>query len=341
MDKNLVWYLAGPMRPLPDHNFPLFEKASSDLRKAGYKIISPHELGDASWTRGALMTEDLIALLMGAQGVITLPGWEISPGASAEVAVAFATEKPVFRYVTLPNDEFTVLPCYTVTSHVTREEQYQHKIPLIGLCGFAQAGKDTAASYLTGMYSFTRVAFADALRDVLYALNPIAAHNDAYRGLSDAPYKDGGPFVRVRDLVDSKGWDKAKTAKNDIRELLQRLGTEAGREIIDQNLWVRMGEEKIEKAPGPVVITDCRFPNEVNMVRRRKGTLIWVERPGNGPANAHASEHSVSQVDCDYTVTNGGSLEQLYDHLNVVLEIEGVTKWVRENDLVNGHAVSV
>lgn len=311
IDKTLVYYVAGQMRPLPDHNFPMFERACKLLRADGYKIVSPHEMGDETMARGVLMAEDIAAILFACGGLIHLEGFEASPGASAEVAVAFATEKPVLSLKMFDDGTYNVQPSDTMTVSITREQQYAEKWPLVGLCGFAQSGKDTTAEHLVTR-GWTRVAFADTLREVLYALNPIIEGHYYPEG-------DGVLLERVVEIVDRKGWDVAKVEHPEIRALLQRLGTEAGREIIDQQMWVRKGEEKIERAGGPVVITDCRFPNEVNMVRRRKGTLVWIERPGNQAANAHASEHSITQADCDFTIVNSGTIEELENYVDSAL----------------------
>lgn len=345
-DKTLVYYLAGPMRPLPENNFPLFEKASKMLRLAGYKIISPHELGDsATMTRGALMAEDLIALIMGSQGVIVLPDWDISPGASTEVAVGFATEKPIYD-MDISDGGFTLTPSQAVSTFVPRETQYAEGIPLIGLAGFAQSGKDTVASFLTNNHGWTRVAFADALRAVLYALNPIVDHEtlDVFEFGREAPVETLVIEDRVQPLVNDDGWDDVKVRYQEVRDLLQRLGTEAGRDQINQQLWVRLGEEKIERAGGPVIVTDCRFQNEVQMIRRRKGKLIWVARPGVGAVNKHASEHSVTSQDCDFTLINDGTFAELHKDIKQLIKawkMEGDTSWGNETGIVSALPVSV
>lgn len=306
----MKYYLCGQMRPLSDNNFPLFEHVTQQLRADGHDILSPHEYGDETTaTRGELMAEDIAFIVGECDGVICLPGWENSPGANAEVAVAFATEKPVFDYVSEDGAiGYEIVPSRTTHVRVPREEQYKHKIPLIGLCGYAQVGKDTAASLLINA-GWERVAFADKLRDVLYAMNPIVGSFDD----GEWPFfRDDQDDVRVRGIVDACGWDEAKTSAVEIRQLLQRLGTEAGRENIDNNIWVGLGEDKIEAAfPNPVVVTDCRFQNELALIKRRKGTLVWIDRPGVEPANAHASEHSVSRSDCDLVLDNDGSIEDL------------------------------
>lgn len=75
---------------------------------------------------------------------------------------------------------------------------------LIGLCGYPGVGKDEVAKYLVTRYEFCRVAFADAMRDDLYKLNPII-----------------GSVWRLADLVDTVGWDVAKRMFPEVRRLLQ------------------------------------------------------------------------------------------------------------------------
>lgn len=328
------YYLSGMMRPLPEYNFPMFRKVSAQLRSEGLDIVSPHEFGDSeNDTRGQLMTEDLLLILNQCDGIICLPGWQNSPGASAEVAICFGTERPVYEYIPI-GEGFRLEESKVVMVTVPRENQYALGIPLIGLCGYAQTGKDTTANFLVKKYDWTRVAFADALRDVLYALNPIVVREVG--GVIDGPHN----VYRVQDLVDEWGWDKVKVEWQEVRALLQRLGTEAGRDIIDPNLWVGMGEEKIESAGGPVVVTDCRFPNELSLIKRRKGTLIWVERPGTGPANAHASEHTVSKDDCDLVLLNNGTIDDLYLQIDKVVAKGPFGRFERpepQKVLINGY----
>lgn len=182
---------------------------------------------------------------------------------------------------------------------------------LIGLMGYAQSGKDTVAGFLVETHGYTRVAFADKLREAAYALNPII-------GLRHTS-PDGGAwprsYLRLQDVVDSAGWDHAKTTYPEVRRLLQALGTEVGRQVLspalfgDDSLWVRAGLGA--RRPGRSVVTDVRFPNEVDAIRERGGQLWRVKRPGYAPVNGHASETAVDDVQADVTLFNDGPLESL------------------------------
>lgn len=81
-------YLAGPMTGLPDLNFPAFHTAAKALRERGYRIVNPAELNTdlaADWL--SCMRVD-IAELVRCDGVVLLPGWELSRGARVEQSLA-------------------------------------------------------------------------------------------------------------------------------------------------------------------------------------------------------------------------------------------------------------
>ncbi len=82
-------YLAGPMRGLPNDNFPAFHYAAAKLRTEGYEVFSPAENEAGSGIRDWLLT-DTAWICQHADAVALLPGWEHSLGARAERALAEA-----------------------------------------------------------------------------------------------------------------------------------------------------------------------------------------------------------------------------------------------------------
>jgi len=100
------------------------------------------------------------------------------------------------------------------------------------------------------------------------------------------------------------------------REIMQRLGTDFGRRLIDSELWVRCWKGQTIRNLGngiPVIADDLRFPNEAAAVRGLGGLLIRVLRPGGGSTAhiLHASEGGLDEWDFDHTIVNDGSLEDL------------------------------
>lgn len=164
---------------------------------------------------------------------------------------------------------------------------------ILGLTGYAGVGKDEAAKALVAD-GWTRVAFADAVREGLLALNPGFMCGNEYWTVQEAVGLDG-----------FRSWDRAKQQLAPLRELLQQYGTEAGRMIHGDDCWVRIAQRKIDAAPGNVVLTDVRFPNEVAIC----DAVVRIERPGVGPVNSHVSD--CQQFPVDAVIENSGDAAEL------------------------------
>jgi hypothetical protein len=207
---------------------------------------------------------------------------------------------------------------------------------LIGLGGKLRAGKDAVADYLVENKNFVKLGMSDALNEALLKLNPwipytVEAHPDINR-------------IRYADLHEWEGYVEAK--KNpEVRRLLQVLGTEVGRDMIDQNVWVNLAEKRIRQhwAEGKnVVITAMRFPNELEMVQRLSGTNVWVNRPSEAHSasestiHAHASENSVTQDDFELTIENTGTLEDLYNWTEAILDGLSLSRHAKSHEVARG-----
>lgn len=106
------FYLSGPMTGLPDLNYPAFATAAEHLRAIGHEIYNPAEW-ETRYNKGVFNHSIAFAdyctyISREADGVIVLPGWENSPGATAEVALARAIKKPVFLYGASPMTEIDI-----------------------------------------------------------------------------------------------------------------------------------------------------------------------------------------------------------------------------------------
>lgn len=192
---------------------------------------------------------------------------------------------------------------------------------LIGLSGYARSGKDEFAKVLVEEFGWTRVAFADKLREVLYQLNPIV-DVDAARMRKTLYY--------VQDVIDSFGWDGYKNTPYgpEIRRLLQRLGTEAGRQTLGENIWVDAALTGFEE-DAKIVVTDCRFPNEAQAIKERGGVVVRIERDGIGPANDHPSETSLDNWGFDYAVSNDGTLGEYRDQIRTFIDMFGEARYFK------------
>ena len=175
---------------------------------------------------------------------------------------------------------------------------------VVGLGGYARSGKGAVASILE-RHGWYRTFMSKPLHEAMLALDPIVFMNH---------WDDTN--MRYSELIGSRGYEKAKAEFSEVRRLLQVLGTEVGRKILGEDTWIDVIEAELADAwvadPNqPQVITGIRFPNEIDMIRSLGGDLIWVERPGFGPANGHSSEQALDIGDFDYTLVNGGDLAGL------------------------------
>jgi hypothetical protein len=173
---------------------------------------------------------------------------------------------------------------------------------IIGISGYAKTGKDTLGQVLVEKYGFERRAFADKLKEAALALNPIIFT---------------GRVERLSSIVARMGWGEAKEFR-EVRQTLQRMGTEMGREAIDPDIWVTAMENTMRRTiTGQVtknyVVTDVRFMNEANwIIHRQHGKVLRIERPGVGPANDHISETGLDGYPFSGKIVNDGTIDDLF-----------------------------
>lgn len=184
---------------------------------------------------------------------------------------------------------------------------------VIGLTGLAGSGKDTAADYLVERHGFKKMAFANVLKDMLNTLNPI---------VSD----DGTRLMDVRRAcaADVNAELMLKRHYPEYRRLLQTLGTDCVR-AIDNSFWVKELLAQIDKLPRTqnVVVTDCRFPNEVSDLAHEGFDTVgfWqVTRPGlPKPGNVHSSESWAGKMG-ESLLVNAADKPALYAEVDRLLD---------------------
>lgn len=168
---------------------------------------------------------------------------------------------------------------------------------IIAFTGLAGAGKSTAAMHLVHRRGFERVRFAGPLKAMMAALGCTPAEIDGDRKEMPCELLGG------------------KTP----RYAMQTIGTEWGRNLIASDLWIRAWQAAVARLPAgvPVVVDDCRFPNEADAVRAAGGILVRVERPGAGTASVHESEqHALPAV---RTLANTLDEKNLREQVDVLL----------------------
>lgn len=173
---------------------------------------------------------------------------------------------------------------------------------IIGLSGYAQSGKDTVAQILVEDYGYSRIAFADIIRTAVYRLNPLVTY-------------DG---MRLAHLVDLEGWEIAKTLP-EVRRLLQTMGSEVGRDMIDPQIWIELTLGNT-KNTDKIVISDVRFKNEAEEVKWKGGKVWRISRIDvDSPINLHRSETDLDNWLFDEYISNNGTIEDLYEEVSKLL----------------------
>lgn len=202
---------------------------------------------------------------------------------------------------------------------------------IIGICGFIGSGKDTIADYLVNLHHFRRESFANSLKD---AVSQVFGWD---RTLLEGRTKHAREWREVRD----DWWSTRLGMEITPRWVLQQWGTEVCRRNFHDDIWIAALENKLRNSQDDIVISDCRFPNEIAAIRATGGRVIRVVR-GPEPdwyqdavnANAgrgnmswliskdrisrlgiHASETSWVGTKFDAVLDNNGTLDHLYQQV--------------------------
>jgi hypothetical protein len=195
---------------------------------------------------------------------------------------------------------------------------------IIGICGFIGSGKDTIADYLVNFHEFRRESFANTLKDAVSAV--FGWDRTMLEGRTKAARE-------WREQVDPWWAERLDMPNLTPRWVLQYWGTEVCRKGFHDDIWIASLENKLRNSQDSVVISDCRFPNEIASIKQAGGLVIWVKR-GELPAwynlaisanqghnisanelkrlKIHASETAWAGTDFDAVLENDGTIDDLY-----------------------------
>ena len=203
-------------------------------------------------------------------------------GTFYECAATAAVIDPSYMYLDQGDDSFVPVtsPLLGLPAPTNGEWWRPCAEPtVVAFLARAGTGKTTAANYLVAEYGAVKVSFAGPLKELA-------------RRLMD--YSDAQLF----------GDQKEKVGRGGItpRHFLQTLGNES-RKLIGDTVWIDAAYKAVSAHPGKlVVIDDCRYPNEVDAVHSRGGTVVKLEasdRASTADPN-HPSELGVDEASQAY-----------------------------------------
>ena len=165
---------------------------------------------------------------------------------------------------------------------------------LIGISGAAGSGKDTVGDYLVKEYGYTKLAYADALKDLVRF------------------------FFNIPKTELTSG-----QKSEEVRRLLQGTG-ELAKYLKGRYYWNNELDKSMASATGPVVITDVKFNHEIEHIRKNNGVIIRVSRQNidlQTKDTGHISETELSDghPGFDFVIYNNGTLNELYLRIEEIM----------------------
>jgi hypothetical protein len=208
---------------------------------------------------------------------------------------------------------------------------------IIGICGFIGSGKDTIADYLVNLHGFRRESFANSLKDA------VAQVFGWDRTMLEGRTKHSREWREQPD----QWWSQRLGQEITPRLMLQLWGTEVCRRGFHDDIWIASLENKLRNSQDHIVISDCRFPNEIRAIRSAGGRVIRVVRGpepewydaavsvNQGPdgnsswslsrsrlekLGIHASETAWVGTEFDAVIDNNGTLDNLYQQVKYLAQ---------------------
>lgn len=174
----------------------------------------------------------------------------------------------------------------------------------------AGSGKSTFANVLMQNYGFKNVKFADPLKNMVRAL------------LAEMQFDKR----TVERMIEGNLKEQVIPGFSTVtpRHLMQTLGTDWGREAVDNGLWLKVARRKIERLLSQghhVVVDDLRFPNEWDLLDDMGATLVRLVRQDPSVTQGDTRyEGLLCEFPFDRHVLNNGDIEELRFKANMVAQ---------------------
>jgi hypothetical protein len=213
----------------------------------------------------------------------------------------------------------------------------QESKKIISISGLIGSGKDTIADLLVTYHGFKRLSFASSLKDAVSAV--FGWDREMLEGTTKSSRE-------WREQVDP--WWAARLDMPHLtpRWILQYWGTDVCRNHFHDSIWIASVEHKLLSSKDNIVITDSRFVNELDAVKRAGGITLRVTRGPNpewyehaiavnkGPTNIgwaiskealnkmniHPSEYSSVGLNYDHIIDNNGTIDELRSKIESIID---------------------
>jgi hypothetical protein len=181
---------------------------------------------------------------------------------------------------------------------------------IIGICGFQGSGKDTAADYFVNNHSkFIKLSFVSAVKDIVSTV--FGWERKSLEG-------DTIESRTFREQIDEWWSVKLGIPSFTPRIALQKIGTDLFRNHLSKDIWLNIIEKKIDtyiKKGYNIVISDCRFPNEFEMLRKYNAFIIHIKRNNYTDeeiSKLHESETMWCKEKFDMEIKNTSTIDYLH-----------------------------
>ncbi len=198
---------------------------------------------------------------------------------------------------------------------------------LIGICGLIGSGKGTVAEHLMREHRYIGLSFAETLKDAAACIF----------GWDREMLEGSTVESRAERELKDEWWTERLGYYASPRGILQYMGTEVMRNRLHPDIWALATEKRMLDTTNYIleltgqkphfVISDVRFPNEFAMIRRHGGQIWHVQRGGlpewfgKDDLSIHESEKAWNNEQFDATIRNDGTIEELYENLDKLLEM--------------------
>jgi hypothetical protein len=223
---------------------------------------------------------------------------------------------------------------------------------IIGICGKASSGKDLSAEYLVNNYGYQQLSLAEPIKDLcedLFGFTEQQLWGSSSKRNQDIPvnwnnvqrniYKYGPNWLanlghknKIHDLYAWK-YDLERDNPESIsaRVALQTLGTEFGRNILGENIWINnlLDRSKVcllKASCQGIVASDVRFHNEMEILHNNNGKIIRLLRnqhihtgiPGH---QSEIEQDTIPDEMFSCILNNNSSVEDLYYNLDLFMDV--------------------